>query len=141
MAAALLAQHRQRRLGDVDDAEEVGVDLGAEVVGVDVLDRGEVRVAGVVDDDVDAAEALAAGGDRGLRGGGVGDVEGEGEDLVGVGGDEVVELLGPAGGGDELVAGVEDGLGDRAAEAAARAGEEEDGGGGGIGGHLGSFDR
>ncbi len=64
-----------------------------------------------------------------------------GEDLVGVGGDEVVELLGPAGGGDELVAGVEDGLGDRATEAAARAGEEEDGGGGGIGGHLGSLLR
>ena len=51
-----------------------------------------------------------------------------GEHLVGVGGDEVVERLGVAGGGDELVAGVEDGLGDRAAEAAARAGEEEDGG-------------
>jgi hypothetical protein len=38
------------------------------------------------------------------------------------------------------MAGVEDRFGDRATEAAARAGEEEDGGGGGIGGHLGSFD-
>ena len=108
-------------------------------VEVDVLDRGEVGVAGVVDDDVEAAEALAPGGDRGLGGGRVGDVEGEGEDPVGVGGDEVVERLGVAGGGDELVAGVEHGLGDRAAEAAAGAGEEEDGGHRRSGGHLSSL--
>ena len=66
MPGALLAQNRERRLGDVDDAEEVGVDLPAEILERDVLDGREIRVAGVVDDDVDPAEALHAGGDRRL---------------------------------------------------------------------------
>src|ERR1700735_3441078 len=49
---------------------------------------------------------------------------------AGMAGAGVAELRGRAGGGDERVAGVEDGLGDRTTEAAARAGEEEDRGGG-----------
>lgn len=43
-------------------------------------------------------------------------------------GGEVGELFGPAGGGDDVVAGVERGLGDRAPEAARATCDEEDGG-------------
>ena len=39
VAAALLAQDGQGGPGDVDDAEEVGLDLGAELVLGRVLDR------------------------------------------------------------------------------------------------------
>ena len=113
MAGALLAQDRQGGLGDVDDAEEVRVDLGAEVLGGDVLDRGEVGVAGVVDDDVEAAERLDRRPHGGLGGGRVGDVEGHLAEPVAVRVDEVVEQLGVSRGGDERMAGFEDRLGDR----------------------------
>ena len=106
-AAALLAQHRDGRLRDVVDAPEVGLELGAEVLVVAGLDGRDVGVAGVVDDHVEAAEPLARLGDR--RAGarlGVGDVESDGLDASAVLGDEVVELLGPAGGGGDAVAGL-----------------------------------
>jgi hypothetical protein len=64
VARALLAQDREHGLGHVDHAVEVGVDLRLEVVERDVLDGGEVAVAGVVDHDVQAAER----GDRFLDG-------------------------------------------------------------------------
>ena len=125
MPGALLAEHRERGLGDVDDAKEVGVDLSAEILERDVLDRREVGVPGVVDDDVDPSEVLDAGGDRRLRRGGIGDIEGERQDPVAVGGDQVVERSRVASGGDQPIAAVEHGLGDRAAEATAGAGEKE----------------
>ena len=117
--AALGAQHGQRRLGDVNDAEQVGVDLGAEVIRGDVLDRAEVGVARVVDDDVDPAECLCSRGDRRLGGGGVGDVERERQDLAAVAVGQVGQARGLAGGGDEPVPGRERGLGDLTAKAAA----------------------
>ena len=55
-AAALLAEHGDGRLGDVVDAPEVGLELGAEVRVGGGLDGRHVRVAGVVDDHVEAAE-------------------------------------------------------------------------------------
>jgi len=70
------------------------------------------------------------GVDRGLhgrlRGGGIGDVERDRAHAVAVLGDEVVELPRRARGGDEPMAGGQDGLRDRAAEAAGAAGDEED---------------
>ena len=75
VAAALLPQERQRRLGHPHGAEDVGLQLVAELVLGQLLDEPEVPVAGVVDDDVEAAEVLV-----GLLDGGevrvpVGDVE------------------------------------------------------------------
>jgi hypothetical protein len=42
----------------MDDPEEVRGDLGGEISERDVLDRGRVTVAGVVDHDVESAETL-----------------------------------------------------------------------------------
>jgi hypothetical protein len=124
-AAALGAQDGQCRLGDVHDAEQVGVDLRPEVVQGDVLDRGEVGVPGVVDHHVDAAERRDARGDGRLGGGGVGHVERDGQDPGAVASGEVGHVGGLARGGDEAVPGRQDGLGDLAAEAAAASGQEE----------------
>lgn len=78
MARALLAEDRQDGLGDVEDAEQVRLELVAELLLGDLLDGAEEAVAGVVDDDVERSERLV----RGLHGGGdlvaVGDVELEG---------------------------------------------------------------
>ena len=78
------------------DAPEVRLELGAEVGLVAGLDRRDVRVAGVVDHDVEAAEAFHAGVDRGLDGVGVGHVERERKYPVAVPFGEPGELLGPA---------------------------------------------
>ena len=126
MAAALGAQHRQRGLGHVHDAEQVGVDLRPEVRQRDVLDCSEVGVARVVDHDVEAAERLGSRGHRRRGGIGVGDVERHREDLVAVAVSQVGQAGGPPGGCDQLVADGQGGLGDLATEAAAAAGEEED---------------
>ncbi len=72
---ALLAQERQRRLGDPERAEEVGLHLVADVGLAELLDHAELAVAGVVDDDVEAAELLVRRADRGERAVPVGDVE------------------------------------------------------------------
>ena len=58
MAAALLAQERQRGLGDPQRAEQVGLDLVARLLLGELLDHAELAVAGVVDDDVEAPEVL-----------------------------------------------------------------------------------
>jgi hypothetical protein len=86
-----VAKDRQGRLGDVHDPEQVGADLPAEVLQRDVLDRGQVSVSGVVDDDVEAPELAEPGGNRALRSGRVGDVECDGQDLRAVALGEVAE--------------------------------------------------
>ena len=48
----------QRGLGDPQRAEQVRLDLRAGVLLADLLDHPEQAVAGVVDDDVEAAEVL-----------------------------------------------------------------------------------
>ena len=75
MAGALLAQEWKRSARDVHDAEEVRLDLRAEVVLRDVFDRVHVRVARVVYDDVEAAERGARRFDGGASGLGARDVE------------------------------------------------------------------
>jgi hypothetical protein len=127
---ALLAHHRQGGPGEPDDTEEVGVDLGAEVVEVDVLDRADVGVSGVVDQHVEPPEAVDGGADRGAGGLLVGHVERDDGEPVAVLGGEVVQRLGAADAGDDLVTGVEDGADDLPAEAAGGAADQEDGGGG-----------
>ena len=63
-----------------------------------------------------------------MSGGGVGDVEGDGEKVV-VRAEGCAGLGGVAGGGDDGVAGVQSGLGKVGAHAAGGAGDEPDSGG------------
>ena len=58
---ALGAHDRQHGAGDVQRAEQVGLDLGAEVLGADLLEEPGVEVAGVVDQHVDPAEPVDGG--------------------------------------------------------------------------------
>ena len=66
VAAAALAQVRHRRVAGVEDAGQVGVDHLGPLRGRHVGDVGEDADAGVVDQDVEAAEPRDGGGDRAL---------------------------------------------------------------------------
>jgi hypothetical protein len=112
------------RLDHRDGSVEVGGEEPLDVVVVAFLDGGAVAVAGVVDQDVDPAEALLSLGDgRGdLRG--VGDVERQRERGVGVGVGEVLDLGRVACGDDDIQATVKRCVGQRAAEAGRAAGDE-----------------
>ena len=94
MAAALLAQERQRRLRHPQRAEQVGLDLIASLGLAELLDHPELAVAGVVDDDVEAAEVLVRAAHRGERRVAVGHVERHGQHRVAVLRAEVVERAG-----------------------------------------------
>jgi hypothetical protein len=107
VAGSLLAHDRQRRLRDPEGAEEVRLQLVADVGLAQLLDEAEVAVAGVVDDDVEPAEALVRlldGCDVRVA---VGDVEGDRQQPVAVGLDEVVEGRGVTGGRGNVVAPLE----------------------------------
>ena len=86
----------------------------------------EEAVAGVVDDDVEAAEALVRLLDRGVDRRLVVDVELEGEDVVAVGLDERGERVGVARRRGHPVAALERGLGPDPPEALRCAGYEPD---------------
>ncbi len=123
-------------------AEEVDVERGAGLLLAELLDGAEPHRPGVVDDDVEPAEAGDRLLDRGEDGGAVGDVGGQRQHAVAavlVG--EPVELVGAAGQRGDAIAGGERGLGEGAAKAAAGAGDQPDAAGGGFGlrGHGGSF--
>ena len=79
---ALGAHDGQHGAGDVQRAEQVGLDLRPEVLGADLLEEPGVEVAGVVDQHVDAAEPSTAACDGRLGVGGVGDVELDGQQVV-----------------------------------------------------------
>ena len=75
--AAAGAHRGQHRAGHALDADDVGLQLGAQLVGRRLLQRAELVVAGVVDEDVEPPARLAQ--DVGGRGGDrivAGDVEG-----------------------------------------------------------------
>jgi hypothetical protein len=57
-ARTLGTHHRQHRAGEVDGAEQGGLDLGPEVLGADLLEEPGVEVAGVVDQHIAALQAL-----------------------------------------------------------------------------------
>jgi len=90
----LLPKDRYHRFGDVIDAPEVGLELGAEVLVVGGLDRRDVGVADVINDDVQAAEVAAGVRDRRTRGLGAGDVQADRLDALAVLGDEVASVTG-----------------------------------------------
>jgi hypothetical protein len=84
----LLPHDRNHGLGDVDDAEEVGLDLRAEFVDARVLYGADVAIARVVDEHVESPESVDTRRD------------------------------GVARRGDEIVPASEDRIGERAAQAA-----------------------
>ena len=95
-APALAAHARQRELAHPDQAEDVGLELAADRVEVDRLDRARLAVAGVVHEHADRALGLDDGVDAGAHRGLVGDVAGE---RLAAGLGQVGERLGAARGG------------------------------------------
>jgi hypothetical protein len=125
VAAALGAHDGKRRLRQTHHAEEVGFDLGAEVVEVDVLDRRHVGVAGVVDQHVESAESVDGGGDRSADVVVVGDVERDDGEVVGVPSRKVVQRRCGTDAGDHAVPGVQRGLGNGTPQSARGSGNEK----------------
>ncbi len=118
----------------VEGGEEVG--LHGAVVGVDglVAEGADLDDAGVVDEDVEAAEGAEGLVDEAVALGGVGEVAGDEEDVVFVGDvagvEEFVagefEFVGVACGEGEFEAGAAEAVGEREAEAAGSAGDDGD---------------
>ncbi len=103
-AAALRAHMRQHRLRQGDGAEEHRVHERAQLAGVDLLDRADRAVAGVVDEHVDAAEALERGATAAATWASSVTSSAQREHAVGRAGDELVERLRAARRGDDAVA-------------------------------------
>ena len=61
--AALLAQEWQHLADHAEGTQQVGVELGPDVLLVELLDRAEEAVAGIVHDDIDASEVFVGLGD------------------------------------------------------------------------------
>ncbi|MFM1943743.1 MAG: hypothetical protein RI897_2725 [Verrucomicrobiota bacterium] len=112
--------------GHIEDAGDVGIEDGLDIV---VFEEGERVVAddpGVIDEDVELACAVDDFFDEGGALGGVSDVDFFGGDVgIGVGGDDGLGglLIGEVGEGD-VGAGVGEGFDDGAADAAATAGDD-----------------
>ena len=81
---ALRPHDWQDRLGHPQRAEEIGFDLVAGFGFGDLLDGAEQAVAGIVDGDIDAAEAFVRLLHRGIDGRLVADVEGKRQQPVAV---------------------------------------------------------
>src|SRR5216684_2580475 len=122
----LLAQDGQRRLGDPERAEEVGLHLRPRLLGGDFLDGAEEPEAGVVHHHVEAAEVVARELDGLLDRCPVGHVEGKRQHVRSVPGGETLQRLGIARGGDDFVSALQRRLGPDAAEAFRRASDEPD---------------
>ncbi|MCY1524804.1 hypothetical protein D9M68_597580 [compost metagenome] len=102
-AGALAAHVRQHRAGNVEQAEDVGRVDALDFGGAGFLHRAEDAVAGVVQQDVDAAEALDALGDRRMGLALAGHVKAHGQQ-VGVFAQAGDDILGFARGGDHRIA-------------------------------------
>ena len=81
-------------MGEASQAEDVDLELAAGLVDRDVLDGPVGAVAGVVDQDVDAAGLLQDAVDAGAHGGVVGHVHGQRADAIGGQGLETVGTTG-----------------------------------------------
>ena len=123
VAGALPAHDRQDGTSDVHRADERRCDLPVHLLGRELLEEAGVEAGGVVDERVDAAEAVRSRLDRRLGVLRVGDVEPDGEQAVGVA-DGAGDGVGVAAGGHDVMAGGERGPGDVQAHSAGRAGDE-----------------
>ena len=75
MPSPAVAHHRQRRVGAVEEPEQVDVDHRPPLVRVGALDRAQQHHAGVVDQDVEAAHLLGGAVDERAGRGLVADVD------------------------------------------------------------------
>jgi len=125
VTGALRAQDREDGLRDEEGAEQVGLELVAQLGLSDLLHHAEESVASVVDHDVEATELLVGGSDRFAHGVLVGDVEAQSENCVlAVLRHEVVQRGHVARGRGDAVAPLEGGPGELAAQPAGGAGDE-----------------
>jgi hypothetical protein len=123
---ALSAQGRQHGLGDVEDAEQVDLELVAQLLLGDLLDNAEEPIACVVDHDVQPSEVGVRLVDRGEDPGAVGHVELQRQHHVAERPDQVVDVAELADRRGHLVATAQRGLGELLAEPAPGAGDEPD---------------
>jgi len=109
-----------------DRAEQVCLELLAHLVRRDLLEVAGEEVPGVVDQDVDAAEPVDGGLRRRVRIVQAGDVQLGDQQILGRPVQSLLDLLGAAAGGDDLVAGRQRLAGDISAQAASSTGDEND---------------
>jgi len=125
MAPLRRARMRGRAALIIATAEEVCLEQGTDVGVVAFLDRSAITIAGVVDQDVDAAEPLL-----GLfysRPARVGDVKGNGKHALRRCVGQVGDLRSVARGDDSIVAGPDHSFGERAAQPGRLAGDKPGG--------------
>ena len=120
---ALLAHDRQHGAGDGHRTDQGRGDLPVHLLGRELLEEAGVEARRVVDQHVDAAEALDGRLDGGLCVLAAGDVE-LGDDQVVCVAERLGDGGGVAAGGHDVVAGGQRGLGDVDAQAAAGAGDD-----------------
>ena len=109
------------------EAKHIGLEHRPDVGVVAFLDRREIAIAGVVDEDVDAAEAPPGGLDGGFDLGLLLDVEFERQRPLAVVADEIVDLRLVARGDHDAIAALEQDLRQLPAEAGRAAGNEPNG--------------
>jgi hypothetical protein len=122
--AALLAQVRQRGLGDPQRAEHVGLDLIACLLLGQFFDEPELAVTGVVHHDVQAPEMVVRLADGGEVCVSIGDVQPNRQQCVAVLVDQIVQRCGVACGGGHFVASLQRGNCPFTAESARRTGDK-----------------
>src|SRR5713101_7803002 len=104
MTRTLLPHERDRSLGEIDDAEQIRLDLGAYVFEARIFDRADIAIARIVHEYIETGEPLDRRRD-GITGPmWIGDVEGEGVDLMAIALRQIVQLCGIARGGHQLAA-------------------------------------
>ena len=131
--ARLLGAHdRQHGARHGGEAEEIGVEHRAHVGVVAFFDSREIAVAGVVDEDVDAAEPSFGRLDRSVDLILLVDVERKRKAVLGVARDNVVDLGLVARRHDDTVAALEENDGELPTESGRAAGDEPNGFGMGV---------
>ncbi len=118
----LLAHHRQNCAGNVHRAEEQGLDLVSDLHGTEFLKEAGVKVAGIVDENVNPAELGNGGCDCVLSILQAGDVELDRHEVV-VMADRRADLCWIAAGSDDGVASGARCLGNVETQATAGAGD------------------
>jgi hypothetical protein len=119
---SLPAHDRDRCLGNNDDAEEIGFDLGTEIGKAGILNRADISIARIVNEDIQSSKGI-----RGCLYGPlcrslISNVEGDGANSITVALRQIRELCRIARRGDELVTGAKNGVGECSAQSTGAAG-------------------
>jgi len=117
---ACTAQQREQCAGHPDNREDIGLELLAQGIDAAVEQRPHGAVAGVVDQDVEGFKLLGQTG-QGLA---VVHIQLPGAEAGGV---QALDILSFAGGSPDVVAGIAEGVGQGAADAAGTTGDQDGG--------------